>query len=129
MLLSTLNRKQQESFICLAHSVVVSDGDLSPGEQDMLDDMRREMALPESVEARYLNIQGMDEVFDTKQVRAVAMIALIRLAYADGAFEIEEQCFLRDLSRAFELSNPDFELIDNWVGRLLALEREAFEFM
>jgi tellurite resistance protein len=129
MLLSTLNRKQQESFICLAHSVVVSDGDLSPGEQGMLDDMRREMALPESVEACYLNIKGMDEVFDTKQVRAVAMIALIRLAYADGAFEIEEQCFLRDLSRAFELSNPDFELIDNWVGRLLALEREAFEFM
>jgi len=129
MLLSTLNRKQQESFICLAHSVVVSDGDLSPGEQGMLGDMRREMALPESVEACYLNIKGMDEVFDTKQVRAVAMIALIRLAYADGAFEIEEQCFLRDLSRAFELSNPDFELIDNWVGRLLALEREAFEFM
>jgi tellurite resistance protein len=129
MLLSTLNRRQQESFICLAHSVVVSDGDLSPGEQGMLDDMRREMALPESVEACYLNIKGMDEVFDTKQVRAVAMIALIRLAYADGAFEIEEQCFLRDLSRAFELSNPDFELIDNWVGRLLALEREAFEFM
>jgi len=53
---------------------------------------------------------------------------LLRLAYADGAFEIEEQFFLKDLSRAFEISANDFQLIDNWVRRLISLEREAKAF-
>ena len=56
------------------------------------------------------------------------MISLIRLAYADGAFEIEEQCFLKDLSKAFEIPESDFQLIDNWVRRLISLEKEAGAF-
>ena len=57
------------------------------------------------------------------------MIALIRLGYADGAFEVEERCLLQDLCSVFKISDENFILLDNWVRRLLALEKEAKEFL
>lgn len=129
MFLASLTQKQKEAFICLAHNVVVSDGDLSVGERVMMDAMRTEMNLPASFEARYISLEGIGVIFDTRRSRTIAMLALIRLGYADGAFEIEEQCFISDLCRAFEISETDFGLIQNWVRRYIALEREAQSLM
>jgi len=129
MFLASLNQAQQEAFICLAHNVVVSDGELSVGERVMMEEMREEMGLPPEVEARYMPIEGIEEIFDSRRSRIIALISLVRLGYADGAFEIEEQCFLSDLCRAFKIPDHDFGLIQNWVRRLIALEREAQTLM
>jgi tellurite resistance protein len=128
MLLSLLTDEQKEAFFCLAHDVVVSDGDLTPGEQAMMEEMRREMGLARDFEPHYLGVDGMEQLFDTKKTRATVLISLIRLGYADGAFEIEEQSFLKLLCRTFEISESEFVLIENWVRRLIALEREANVF-
>lgn len=125
MYLATLSQVQKEAFICLAHNVVVSDGDLAPGEREMMDAMRREMSLPEEVEAHYLPIEGTAEIFDTRRSRAIVIMSLVRLSYADGAFEIEERCFLDDLRKAFDISDEAFEEIQAWVRRLVALEHDA----
>ena len=53
---------------------------------------------------------------------------MIKLSYVDGAFEIEEECLLKEIARAFEISDTDFLLLDNWVRRLSALEDEANTF-
>ncbi|HKI73481.1 MAG TPA: hypothetical protein VJ998_02500 [Pseudomonadales bacterium] len=129
MLLTSLNQAQKEAFICLAHNVVVSDGELTVGERVMMDEMRREMDLSPAIEARYLPLDGIEKIFDSRRSRIVALISLIRLGYADGAFEIEEQCLLSDLSTTFEVSEADFARLQNWVRRLIALEREAQAFM
>ena len=129
MCLASLNQQQKEAFICLAHNVVVSDGELSVGERVMMDEMRKEMNLPASFEARYLPLEGVERIFDSKRARAIAILSLIRLGYADGAFEVEEQCLLRDLCQLFEIRDTEFDLIQNWVRRLISLEREAQAFM
>lgn len=95
----------------------------------MMEDMRREMDLDAAFEPHYLAIDGMEVIFPSKRTRGIAMLSLIRLAYADGAFEIEEQCFLKDLCVAFEIMDSDFRLIDNWVRRLISLERQASAFL
>jgi tellurite resistance protein len=128
MFLATLTQEQKETFFCLAHNVVVSDGDLTADEELMMEDMRREMDLDTSFQSHYLSIEGIENIFESKRSRTISMISLIRLAYADGAFEIEEQCFLKELSHVFEISSGDFQLIDNWVRRLISLEREASAF-
>ena len=129
MFLSSLTSPQKEVFMCLAHNVVVSDGDLSTGEEVMMEQMRREMNLEATFAPEYVDIKGIEDIFDTKRSRAVALISLIRLGYADGAFEIEEQCFLRELSNQFAISDHEFGLIDNWVKRLISLEHEANVFL
>jgi len=129
MFLLTLNQKQKETFICLAHNVVVSDGDLSTGEQVMMQGMYTEMALDPEFEPRYINLQGIEIIFDTHKSRVIALMSLVQLGYADGAFEIEEQCFLRDLADAFEIPAPEMLRIENWVRRLLALQQEALNLI
>ncbi len=128
MFLSSLTEKQKEAFFCLAHTIVVSDGELSVGEQLMMEDMRREMGLRIEFEPHYLDVDGTQDVFDSKRSRTIVLVSLIRLGYADGAFEIEEQSFLNVLCNAFEISENEFVLIENWVRRLIALEREANVF-
>ena len=45
------------------------------------------------------------------------------------AFEIEEECLLKEVSRAFSITDDEFLLMDNWVKRLMALEDEVQTLM
>jgi tellurite resistance protein len=125
MWLSSLSSEQREALLGLAHNVVVSDGLLDPNEEGMLDEFRREMELKDAEESEYLELSGIEAVFDTRKSRFIALINLLRLSYADGAFEIEEECLLKEICQAFQVNDDDFMLLDNWVRRLNALELEA----
>lgn len=129
MWLSGLQPEQRKALLGLAHNVVVSDGLLDPNEEGMLDQFKQEMGLHPSVEADYLELDGIERVFASRKSRVIALLNLIRLSYADGAFEIEEECLLKEISRTFEMSDHEFMLLDNWVRRLLALEDEARSLM
>jgi uncharacterized tellurite resistance protein B-like protein len=129
MWLSSLRPEQRKALLGLAHNVVVSDGLLDPNEEGMLADFKREMDLNPATEVEYLELDGIERIFDGRRYRVIALLNLIRLSYADGAFEIEEECLLKEISRTFEISDEDFLLLDNWVRRLLALEDEARALM
>ncbi len=128
MWLSRLSQLQRSTLLGLAHNVVVSDGLLDPNEEGMLDEFKREMELNPETESQYIELNGIDRIFDTRQSRAIAMLNLLRLSYADGAFEIEEECLLKEVGRAFGLRDAEFQLMDNWVRRYIALEEEARNF-
>jgi hypothetical protein len=129
MWLSILQPEQRRALLGLAHNVVVSDGLLDPNEEGMLAEFKREMDLPPATEVEYLELDGIERIFDGRKCRVIALLNLIRLSYADGAFEIEEECLLKEISRTFEITDGDFLLLDNWVRRLLALEDEARALM
>ena len=129
MWLSALSAKQRKALLGLAHNVVVSDGLLDPNEEGMLDEFKREMELNPAVESQYLELEGIGAIFDTRASRIIALLNLIRLSYADGAFEIEEECLLIEVSRSFGLDDAEFKLLDNWVRRLQSLENEARNLM
>jgi tellurite resistance protein len=125
MWLSALQPNQRKALLGLAHNVVVSDGLLDPNEEGMLEEFKREMELNPNVEAEYLELRGIEDTFDSPKSRRIALLNLLRLSYADGAFEIEEECLLKEVSQAFGVSDAEFLLLDNWVRRLVALEEEA----
>ena len=125
MWLSALSSEQRQALLGLAHNVVVSDGLLDPNEEGMLNEFRREMELHPTVESEYLELDGVDITFDTRRSRIIVLLNLLRLSYADGAFEIEEECLLKEVGRAFGVTDEEFRLLDNWVRRFLSLEEEA----
>jgi len=129
MWLSSLSGDQREALMRLAHNVVVSDGLLDPNEEGMLDEFRREMGLSSATEVEYLELDGVGEIFDSRRSRIIALLNLIKLSYADGAFEIEEECLLKEISRTFAVEDSEFLLMDNWVKRLTSLESEALDMM
>ena len=128
MWLSSFSGDQRLVMLRLAHNVIVSDGLLDPNEEGMLLELKQEMGLSELKELEYLEVQGIQDVFQDKRSRVVVVINLIKLSYVDGAFEIEEECLLKEISRAFDISDTEFLLLDNWVRRLAALEEEAKAF-
>jgi len=125
MWLSTLSEPQRIALLGLAHNVVVSDGLLDPNEEGMLEQLRREMGIDAEHELEYLELDGISQVFSTRPVRVVALLNLLKLSYADGAFEIEEECLLKEISSTFGIPDDEFLLLDNWVKRLVSLESEA----
>jgi tellurite resistance protein len=129
MWLGQLSQTQRLALLDLAHNVVVSDGLLDPNEEGMLAEFKAEMGLPVSHETGYLPLEGVDKVFPDRRTRVVALINLLRLSYADGAFEIEEECLLKEVSRVFGIRPDEFLLMDNWVRRWLLLQTEARALM
>jgi tellurite resistance protein len=129
MWLSSLTVEQRQALMGLAHNVVVSDGLLDPNEEWMLGEFRREMELNPAEDVEYLELSGIEEIFDSRRSRVVALVNLLRLGYADGAFEIEEECLLREVCKAFQLPDDQFLLLENWVRRFVALEDEARALM
>ena len=125
MWLSNLNKDQHQALIRLAHNVIVSDGLLDPNEEGMFDLLKKEMGIENSQEVEYLSLDGIETIFPDRKTRIIALINLIRIGYVDGAFEIEEECLLRDLANSFDIELDEFELLDNWVKRLVGLEKEA----
>jgi hypothetical protein len=125
MWLSNLSKDQHQALIRLAHNVIVSDGLLDPNEEGMFDLMKKEMGIENSEEVEYLSLDGIETIFPDRKTRIIALINLIRIGYVDGAFEIEEECLLRDLANSFDIELDEFELLDNWVKRLVGLEKEA----
>ena len=115
--------------MCLAHDVVVSDGDLSPAETAMMEQLRREIGLPREFEPHYIPVAGVETIFDTSQARVAVVINLVRLGYADGAFEIEEQFLLKEICRLFDIDESAFKRIENWVLRLISLEKEVLSLV
>ena len=125
MWLSNLSKDQHQALIRLAHNVIVSDGLLDPNEEGMFDLMKKEMGIENSEEVEYLSLDGIETTFPDRKTRIIVLINLIRVGYVDGAFEIEEECLLRDLANSFDIDLDEFELLDNWVKRLVGLEKEA----
>ena len=129
MWLSSLSDDQRHALLRLAHNVVVSDGLLDPNEEGMLDEFRREMDINLTGEVEYMELDGIGEIFDSRRSRIIALLNLLKLSYADGAFEIEEECLLKEISQTFAVDDAEFLLLDNWVKRLTTLEAEAESLM
>ena len=98
-------------------------------EEGMLNEFRREMGLSDVAELEYLELDGIEEIFADRRSRMILLLNLCKLSYADGAFEIEEECLLREISKAFGFSDDEFSLVDNWIKRVCALEQEGIEMM
>ena len=125
MWLSQLSGEQQETMLRLAHNVIVSDGLLDPNEEGMLEAFRREMGVSTDSQVEYLELEGISRVFSERKERLIVLMNLCKLSYADGAFEIEEECLINEIRKAFDVSEAQFDMLQGWIKRMTLLESEG----
>lgn len=125
MWLSQLSGQQQETMLRLAHNVIVSDGLLDPNEEGMLEAFRREMGVSADFQVEYLELEGISRVFSERKERLIVLMNLCKLSYADGAFEIEEECLINEIRKAFDVSEAQFDMLQGWIKRMTLLESEG----
>ena len=66
--------------------VAVSDGELSPEELLMINELKREIDLSREFEPHHMSTDSVREIFNTRSARVATFIALTRIVPADGAF-------------------------------------------
>ena len=93
----------------------------------MLDEFRREMAMGARSASGRVELSVVENTFDTVRSRRIAIINLIRLSYVDGEFDVEEECYLKQVAHRFGIEDAEFRRMDSWVRRLVTLEREALD--
>ena len=125
MWLSHLTGEQKETMLRLAHNVIVSDGLLDPNEEGMLEAFRREMSVSSDFQIEYQELAGIEAVFSERKERLIVLMNLCKLSYADGAFEIEEECLINEIRKAFDVSEAQFNMLQGWIKRMMSLEKRA----
>ena len=125
MWLSHLTGEQKETMLRLAHNVIVSDGLLDPNEEGMLEAFRREMGVSSNFQIEYQELAGIEAVFSGRKERLIVLMNLCKLSYADGAFEIEEECLINEIRKAFDVSEAQFVMLQGWIKRMMSLESEG----
>lgn len=132
MFLHHLTKPQKKAFLPLALEFIAVDQHRNSAELHLLDQMKREMGIPvgESTEppAEPVDRKQLAKAFDDRRSRAVVLLELIGLGYADGEFTDREYAFIRDLAQAIGVSKGERLAMENWVVRQLELFREATEF-
>ena len=66
-----------------------------------------------SFEPHYLQTEDVEKIFDTRRARIAVILNVIRLGYANGPFEINEQFLLEEVCRLFSFTNQEFAVIEN----------------
>ena len=129
MWLSSLTAKQRTALLRLAHDVVVSDGLLDPSEELMMGEFRREMSLSTNEPTAHIELDGIETIFRTRRDQMIVVLNLLRISYADGEFNVDEESLVKEIAFAFGIGDEGFRSLDDWVRRLVEMEREAQSMM
>ena len=90
MFLISLTEPLRETFINLAYHLVGSNGEMSRADRLMIQETRREMNLTDNLKPHQIDTKGIQQIFDSRRSRIIALICLIRLNYSDSGFDIEK---------------------------------------
>ena len=91
----------------------------------MLEAFRREMSVSSDFQIEYQELAGIEAVFSERKERLIVLMNLCKLSYADGAFEIEEECLINEIRKAFDVSEAQFVMLQGWIKRMMSLEAEG----
>lgn len=91
----------------------------------MLEAFRREMGVSSDFQIEYQELAGIEAVFSERKERLIVLMNLCKLSYADGAFEIEEECLINEIRKAFDVSEAQFVMLQGWIKRMMSLEAEG----
>ena len=124
MFLHELTREQQRAFMILAREVVAADDRLALQEVERLDLLYREMQLPAADAGAPEVALDLNYHFATPRARALVVLNLLLLGYADGALDEREETAARRTAEALDLDEAAWARLADWAWRYHALVGE-----
>ena len=129
MFVHLLSPIQKKAFLTLAKRFLVVDKKLRREETDELYDIC--LAMGCSMDDADTDIEDADllALFDSSRNQAIAVLEMLRLAYADGEFTMSENNRIFAMTRAFSMDDDILAAMEKWVLKRLALDKEAQVFL
>ncbi len=125
MFLQQLSYDERRAFDALAKVLIASDGNLAPEEARLLSQLRVELGFGDDPPADARSVTELASVFGTHRGRRIALLELLGIAHADGELHSSESEFLRQIARAWGVSEVELLTLENWTLRMLAVAGEA----
>lgn len=125
MFLRELDEEQRETFLILAHRLAAIDGEDSPEEERMLQELRAEMDIDSTIDMSRVVAQELDVgAFDSHRVRVIAALELLLLAYADEYVHEAEVQLVTDVCFAMGFNEEWLAVMGEWATRFHDLTDE-----
>lgn len=114
MFVEYLNERQQAALLHYAHEVMVADGIMEAEERVHMDVLRSQMAT--GVTANPVPVDDLAKLFDRRIARIITMfLELTGMGYANATFDPHQSDLLKEVARAFSLSDDDVDAVNSWV--------------
>jgi len=126
MFLSMLEPMQQEAFLFLAREFLAVDEEISSEEQNIYDQMAREMGFEKSAPRFIFSHDAAVETLTTRKSRVIVLAELLNTAYVDGERGVEKK-YIQGLAEEIGIPGATLTKIEDWVSRHVALMNEAIE--
>jgi hypothetical protein len=123
MFLHDLHEDQKRAFLRLARDFMRVDG-MKPEEKALMATFEREMNMTTS-EAAEGELAEIARVFQDRKSKVSVLLELIALGHIDNDFSAAEHEFLAQFVDQFGFDASEFDVLENWVLRQLALMQQA----
>ncbi|MCD7034185.1 hypothetical protein LRR81_08060 [Metabacillus sp. GX 13764] len=120
MFLDELQPEEKAAFLELASLIAKVDGKLSIFEHTVFKKYREEMGF-EEYQVKGLAIEEILHLFKDERSKNIVLAEILRLIYADGVFQEEEQESIRLIKQHFGFHPNEFKSLKDWVGKIKEL--------
>jgi len=127
--LHLLNDEQKRAFLTLSLRVSMSDGEDDMDEIDALEDVKMRMHVDYTPEMSEVLGELPLAPFKTPKVRAIVMMELLGVIYADGYLHEAEAALIGEIAAAFEIDQPQLNEMAEWAMDSLDLKRGGEQFL
>lgn len=123
MFLHLLNEDQKAAFLTLAQRMGMADGEDDPDELKALEDIQLQTSIESRAEMSDVLGELPLEPFVSSNDRAIAMMELLIISYADGYLHEAEAALIGQIASAFEIDQDRLNVMAEWAMDALDLKR------
>lgn len=129
MFLHLLNDEQKRAFLILSQRVSMADGEDDFDEIDALEDVKKRMNIDAAPEMNEVLGELPLAPFQTPKARAIVMMELLAVVYADGFLHEAEAALIGEIAGNFGFDQSQLNTMAEWAMDSLDLRRGAEQLL
>ncbi len=131
MYLNMLSKQEQTDFLELAFYAIGVDGIHTQEEQDVFDSYTYECQLLDYKISKQKDIKTVINNLRSspQRVKKIVLIELLGILLADNKFCDNEQKFIKDLAKEFDIQELEFGNIYKWVQAMNKIVQYGYELI
>lgn len=123
MFLAELQPQEKKAFLELAYLVASADGHLTPKEEALLEEYKKEMVMEESHKIENLSFEKIVSQFQSERSKNIALTELLSLIFSDGVYHEEERKSIQMIKEHFGFNPNQFNSFKDWVENIRKLSQ------
>lgn len=133
MFLNHFSAQEKRGFLDLAMLAIRADNEVSEEEIQLLEEVRREMAVPEDIYISHIKgtpvFAKAVGVFKTKEAKRRAFLELAVLTFVDGEYDPAENKYMQTVQQAFGIDDELRDRCFSWGLGMIKLREDALAMM